>query len=569
MASTPVVSDKMRYGLKPVAVESKAHILTYPCVGTNSYSGDTSSTIVFRIQHNPSGRYVDPTATRIKMTFTITFPTTTHEFDAFRFERGPESIIRRLQIKDIQGRVLEDIDQYNMLYAVTELCTAEKETRDHRGAFHMEGNDESADVGGWILHPTQGLQNEFTRDSVDDTWDVSFTLIFTPISAIFGGASEKYLPLSVMEGLELHLQLENIQNAVSYVFNPYDGGAYVGDYDTFYDATTPTQHATKKFYTTHYGRNDVSGSNNAMADFAGNSTNTYVKWSNYSSDSTDYASSSSSFNCVQQFELQSAVRSAITYTITDPKLLLSCLDVEPNVNAALIQAAKDPRDGLIRIQTFSWTTLSTSIAGGTTGTTSWTIPLSVTSLKSIFFTLTDQTNTGNMNYMKTGFEHRGLKAYRFLIGGLPLNADWVKIEEPYGESMSTLMEAWSVHHKTDGNPSLITYNSYAPLHWGGDYNHWQFAYNAVFGQEMESFSQKSGIIQSGVNTMQTTLVLELEFESSASTTKYVTPDTATTSASTETVFLWDDTHYYELRAYCMYDKIIAMDENAGSIRAEY
>ena len=66
--SNPVVSDKMRYGLKPIAVESKAHLLTVPCVGTNLYSGDTSSTIIFRIQHNPSGRYIDPTTTKFKMT---------------------------------------------------------------------------------------------------------------------------------------------------------------------------------------------------------------------------------------------------------------------------------------------------------------------------------------------------------------------------------------------------------------------------------------------------------------------------------------------------------------------
>ena len=58
--SYPAVSDKMRDGLKPKAVESKTHVLTVPCVGTNFYSGDTSSTIIFRIQHNPSGRYIDP-----------------------------------------------------------------------------------------------------------------------------------------------------------------------------------------------------------------------------------------------------------------------------------------------------------------------------------------------------------------------------------------------------------------------------------------------------------------------------------------------------------------------------
>ena len=74
MAHTPVVSDKMKYGLKPIGVESKTHILTLPCVGTNKYEGNTSSNIVFRIQHNPSGRFVDPTATRIKLTFTMSWP---------------------------------------------------------------------------------------------------------------------------------------------------------------------------------------------------------------------------------------------------------------------------------------------------------------------------------------------------------------------------------------------------------------------------------------------------------------------------------------------------------------
>ena len=43
----PVVSDNMCYGLKPLAVESKAHVLTIPCIGTNTYKGGTSNTIVF------------------------------------------------------------------------------------------------------------------------------------------------------------------------------------------------------------------------------------------------------------------------------------------------------------------------------------------------------------------------------------------------------------------------------------------------------------------------------------------------------------------------------------------
>ena len=39
--------------------------------------------------------------------------------------------------------------------------------------------------------------------------------------------------------------------------------------------------------------------------------------------------------------------------VQDPKLQLSYLDVEPAVNAALVSSAKDPREGRVRIQTFS------------------------------------------------------------------------------------------------------------------------------------------------------------------------------------------------------------------------
>ena len=54
------------------------------------------------------------------------------------FDRGIESIIRRLQIFDTGGNLLESIDHYNCLYAVTELCTSEPDVRKSRGRFTME-----------------------------------------------------------------------------------------------------------------------------------------------------------------------------------------------------------------------------------------------------------------------------------------------------------------------------------------------------------------------------------------------------------------------------------------------
>ena len=75
------------------------------------------------------------------------------------------------------------------------------------------------------------------------------------------------------------------------------------------------------------------------------------------------------------------------------------------------------------------------------------------------------------------------------------------------------MEAWSVHHKTDGAPTLITPYNYCPYLFDATTGYWTKENTGIFGQELESFNQKSGIIQSGVNTMQTTFVLELNFGS--------------------------------------------------------
>ena len=89
---------------------------------------------------------------------------------------------------------------------------------------------------------------------------------------------------------------------------------------------------------------------------------------------------------------------------------------------------------------------------------------------------------------------------------------------------------------------------------------------AIFGQELESFNQKSGIIQSGVNTMQTTFVLEMNFNTALN---YVYSCPSFSTDVRELMYTYDLGAQYELRAFCMYDKVIAFDENSGSVRAEY
>ena len=61
-----------------------------------------------------------------------------HSKEVVFFDRGVESIIRRVQIFDTSGNLLESIDHYNALYAITELCTGEPDVRKGQGRFTME-----------------------------------------------------------------------------------------------------------------------------------------------------------------------------------------------------------------------------------------------------------------------------------------------------------------------------------------------------------------------------------------------------------------------------------------------
>ena len=66
--------------------------------------------------------------------------------------------------------------------------------------------------------------------------------------------------------------------------------------------------------------------------------------------------------------------------------------------------------------------------------------------------------------------------------------------------------------------------------------------------------------------MPTTFVLELNFAEAANV-MYTCPDYS--ADVKEVVYTYDPAAQYELRAFCMYDKVIAFDENKGSVRAEY
>ena len=83
----------------------------------------------------------------------------------------------------------------------------------------MEGNSAFTNLGGWIKHPINGFQNG--RFTVGSAQTIMFDVTFTSFFAVFGGAFEKYIPLSVMEGLEIWLQLDNVANMLKYQLVPF------------------------------------------------------------------------------------------------------------------------------------------------------------------------------------------------------------------------------------------------------------------------------------------------------------------------------------------------------------
>ena len=107
---------------------------------------------------------------------------------------------------------------------------------------------------------------------------------------------------------------------------------------------TPSKWTGTSFYKSHTYCQDDTKSNTNARKFSSN-----VEWSNCTATAEqDKMIASKGF----QWNLLKNVQHNILYEVLNPHLLLNCLDVEPVINATLINAAKDPHDSLIGIQTF-------------------------------------------------------------------------------------------------------------------------------------------------------------------------------------------------------------------------
>ena len=177
----------------------------------------------------------------------------------------------------------------------------------------------------------------------------------------------------------------------------------------------------------------------------------------------------------------------------------------------------------------------------------YVIPIKCSSLKAIYFYFTKaQTQTGidsftnaaentPANNMRTTFFSNGLESYQFFIDGVPTPASPVLLNYGPSEGIAELSRSLHFGHKTaDGS-----YLSLLAPNYIDEY----YQRNCIFGQEFESFSQKGGVIESGMNTQGSNVSLRLSFGS------------GTSEAA-------------NLRVFCMYDVFLAMSPGDGDVRIE-
>jgi len=551
------VPDRMRYNLKVTAAESTNKLTSAPCDGTDFYRGDPTSVISFIIPHSSFSEFVDPVMSRIRFILQVSIPelaTNSLNADGQRKEclfldRGMESLVRRLWIEDMNGNRLEDIDHYNCLYAITELCTSEPEVRKTRGRFSMECFQPTDCEHGTEVWPDQLAKANSNGVLQPRTYEVCFNLI----SGVFGGTCEKYWPLKAINGLRINIQLENMDEAFNYRFFASRNDTSVLHHATaggtgvrglYADAThNIAENIPRK--TIVNGENieivplaDMSLEERLAANEARWSTASGLPRTRWSRETHDV-------------ELTAAAKQEFSYSITRPTIQLNRIYMPGGTGDAIVQAAKNASpDGKIRIQTHGWMVLQSQILLNQ-NVFDYMIPIHRASLKAVFFTITPQNNIGNMSRSKTQFIQRGMETYQFYYADEPIINQPVRVQFPNTEAYHELMRAWNVAHKTMDAPTLITPEEYNENMTMNQFGFFKNPSSCVYGVDLESFAAKNNVMDSGINTKNTTLRINMTFRA------------ATDRDRRE----WGDACV--IRFYCLYDMFLSIDDSNGSVFNEY
>ena len=205
------------------------------------------------------------------------------------------------------------------------------------------------------------------------------------------------------------------------------------------------------------------------------------------------------------------------YKIKDPTFFMNVIRVDPEVDRGLVTNAKG-NDGKIRIHTQSWRTFTETVASGNT-VFNYTLPISVSSLKAVFFGLRDTlTGTSANKTNHTANFKRKLTDYQFWVDGNPIPAQPVQVTAPYGEAVNELMRAWHVRLNDADFPTQLAMEDIEDTVTASTF----LDSNLPFGLELESFSGKSGTIESGINVLNSNISFRMNFSTTANEQFYCT-----------------------------------------------
>jgi hypothetical protein len=624
------VSDQMMYNLNPSAIQSSIHLKTLNADGTNVYRGGLNSKIIFTIPHIPGGEYWDPAMSRFRCKFrlhvpvesdgsTIT-PSTTQarqfalkpagiganeaipyyghttymppadtlstvpiedserreqnqHVDGIRFERGPESMIRRIEIKDQSGQLIESLENYNLVYALSEICQDDPDTRQNRGSFFMENCYQDENALGAFLYPPQYVR-EFTPTSTTSAYR-DFELCFNPISAVAGSGSTKMWPLSATNGLRIEITLEDPNGCLSYVpfhaaedrinkvygetsVNPSTNLPYFKNVvrtDTGTEAVDAREWTNAELLEAMNYKEyvvDATGQTPCL-NFHPQATLLLRRYhtDNAANQEFGFGIDTRPFSLkTKQRTLPDSIVQKIYYEVIDPVYQMSTVIVPPAIDMQIrAQGQQLSPDGRIRLQTHSWQTFSTSIKWDETYL-SYVIPVHVASLKSLFFTITPNDNAQNINADRTQFIMRKLKNYNFKLNGENILSSNARIEFPFSESVTEVMRAWSVGIKDQSQPTMLKLKNYGDNMYVTN-NIISQPCDAVFGIDLESFSSKSNIMDSGINVRNSTIMFEGNFAAATSERDYVE---------------WGERQ--TIQFYALYDMYVSIDPTSGMVSYE-
>ena len=137
------VSDRMRSVSKPIAVRSENLVASVKASNGSLFNGDGSTQVIFDIPAMSGGYYLDTAVTRFSFNVQLQSigAATSTSLDAYSYlflDRGPQSIINRFQLYDASGHLLEDIQNYHILYGLVKVCTGNRAVTEKRNNFFKE-----------------------------------------------------------------------------------------------------------------------------------------------------------------------------------------------------------------------------------------------------------------------------------------------------------------------------------------------------------------------------------------------------------------------------------------------